>query len=154
MREVDKVSKGTGTFRNEKINYKVIADKIYTVLSRHLSVTDEKPKSIVILRDGVSYGEEEKALCDNAKVDTAKLLDKDAVKTGVIDVAKSTAVPVRAAKFNGDIRSLENPDCGTYFLMNKKDALFSIQVNLTMFLVLQNQFMFPLLVEILILKKH
>lgn len=121
--EVDKVSKGTGTFRNEKINYKVIADKIYTVLSRHLSVADEKPKSIVILRDGVSYGEEEKALYDAMqRLTNAKLLDKDAVKTGVIDVAKSAAVPVRAANFNGNIRSLENPDCGTYFFMNKKDA--------------------------------
>ncbi|MGN6195352.1 MAG: hypothetical protein ACTHOB_10460 [Ginsengibacter sp.] len=121
--EVDKVSKGTGTFRNEKINYKVIANKIYTVLSRHLSVADEKPKSIVILRDGVSYGEEEKALCDAMqRLTDANMLDKETVKTGVFDVAKSTAVPVRAAAFNGNYRSLENPDCGTYFMMNKKDA--------------------------------
>ncbi len=121
--DVDKVSKGTGTFRNEKINYKVIADKIYAVLSRHLSVEDNKPKSIVILRDGVSYGEEEKALCDvMQRLSDAKLLDKAVVQTGVIDVAKSTSVPVRAAAFNGNYRSLSNPDCGTYFMMNKKDA--------------------------------
>jgi hypothetical protein len=121
--EVDKVSKGTGTFRNEKINYKVIADKIFAVLSRHLSVTDEKPGSIVILRDGVSYGEEEKALQDAIqRLNDAKLLNMDMLKTGVIDVAKSTAVPVRAAGFNGNTRSLENPECGTYFFLNKKDA--------------------------------
>ncbi|MEO6452626.1 MAG: hypothetical protein ABIN97_01075 [Ginsengibacter sp.] len=121
--EVDKVSKGTGTFRNEKINYKVIADKIFTVLSRHLSVTDEKPGSIVILRDGVSYGEEEKALQDAIqRLSDAKQLNMDMLKTGVIDVAKSTAIPVRAAGFNGNTRSLENPECGTYFFLNKKDA--------------------------------
>ncbi|MBL7840568.1 MAG: hypothetical protein JNJ75_10540 [Cyclobacteriaceae bacterium] len=121
--EVDKVSKGTGTFRNEKINYKVISDKIYAVLSRHLSVADQKPRSIVILRDGVSYGEEEKALVDAMqRLTDDKMLDKNVVKTGVIDVAKSTSVPVRAASFNGNTRALENPDCGTYFMMNKKDA--------------------------------
>lgn len=121
--EVDKVSKGTGSFRNEKINYKVISDKIFSVLSRHLSVADEQPKSIVILRDGVSYGEEEKALADAMlRLSNENLLDKAAVKTGVIDVAKSSAVPVRAAGFNGNYRSLENPECGTYFFMNKKDA--------------------------------
>lgn len=121
--EVEKVSKGTGTFRNEKINYKVIADKIFTVISRHLSVADDKPKSIIILRDGVSYGEEEKALCEAMqRLADANLLDKDSVQTGVIDIAKSTAVPVRAAAFNGNLRSLENPECGTYFFMNKKDA--------------------------------
>jgi hypothetical protein len=121
--EVDKVSKGTGTFRNEKINYKVIADKIYAVLARHLSVSDEKPKSIVILRDGVSYGEEEKALLDaTQRLIAENLLDKNVLKLGVIDVAKSTSIPVRAASFNGDYRALTNPDCGTYFILNNKDA--------------------------------
>ena len=88
-----------------------------------MSVADERPKSIVILRDGVSYGEEEKALSDALqRLTDANLLNKDEVKTGVIDVAKSTAVPVRAAAFNGNYRSLENPECGTYFFMNKKEA--------------------------------
>ncbi|MCZ8354678.1 MAG: hypothetical protein O9340_08080 [Cyclobacteriaceae bacterium] len=121
--DVDKVSKGTGTFRNEKINYKIIADKIYSVLARHLSISDEKPKSIVILRDGVSYGEEEKALLDaTRRLTEENLLDKDSLKLGVVDVAKSTSIPVRAAAFNGDYRALENPDCGTYFILNGKDA--------------------------------
>ena len=121
--EVDKVSKGTGTFRNEKINYKVISDKIFSVLSRHLTVNDIKPKSIIILRDGVSYGEEEKALCDAIqRLALSKSLDPNNIQTGVIDVAKSSSVPVRAASFNGNYRSLENPNCGTYFFMNKNDA--------------------------------
>ena len=121
--EVDKVSKGTGTFRNEKINYKVISDKIFSVLSRHLTVNDIKPKSIIILRDGVSYGEEEKALCDAIqRLALSKALDPNNIQTGVIDVAKSSSVPVRAASFNGNYRSLENPNCGTYFFMNKNDA--------------------------------
>jgi hypothetical protein len=121
--EVDKISKGTGTYRNEKINYKVIADKIYAVLERHLKVADEKPKSIVILRDGVSYGEEERALSDALqRLSDINLLDIIELKTGVIDVAKSTGMPVRAAKVQNGNPSLQNPDCGTYFMLNKKDA--------------------------------
>lgn len=121
--DIDKVSKPVGSFRNEKINFKVIADKIVAVLSRHLKVADSKPRSIVILRDGVSYGEEQKALINALEqLSDLKLIDKEAVKTGVIDIAKSSSVPVRAASFTDNGRSLKNPDCGTYFYMNKNDA--------------------------------
>jgi hypothetical protein len=121
--EVDEIAKGTGTYRNEKINYKVISDKIYTVLKRHLKITDEKPKSIVILRDGVSYGEEERALADALKrLSDENLLERNAIETGILDVAKSSAMPVRAAKVQSGNSSLQNPDCGTYFISNKKDA--------------------------------
>jgi len=119
--DVKKVSKGTGTYRNEKLNHSVISDKIYEVLGRHLRVTDEKPKSIIILRDGVSYGEEEKALeIAVNKLQSEGLLTSADLKTGVINVAKSSAIPFRAAKIlrNGSY-SLRNPDCGTCFKVNK-----------------------------------
>jgi hypothetical protein len=121
--DIDEVAKSVGSFRNEKINYKIISDKIVAVLSRHLKVSDFKPRSIVILRDGVSYGEEEKALVNALeRLTEMKLIDKNNVQTGVIDVAKSSAVPVRAASFTLNGRSLVNPACGTHFYMNKTDA--------------------------------
>lgn len=121
--DTEKVVKSIGSFRNEKISYKVIEDKIVTVLSRHINVGEDIPKSIVILRDGVSYGEEEKALAGAIKrLAEAKLLNEIEIQTGVIDVAKSSAVPIRAADFTGKSNSLENPVSGTHFYMNSNDA--------------------------------
>ncbi|MFN8291426.1 MAG: hypothetical protein U0U70_14310 [Chitinophagaceae bacterium] len=121
--DVDKTAKGTGTFRNEKINYRVIEDKIVEVLKRNLEIKEHNPKSIVILRDGVSYGEEEKALYNALqRLDEMELLNKSEIKTGVMDVAKSSIIPARAASFVGNSNSLENPDSGTHFYMNKKGA--------------------------------
>jgi len=121
--DVDKTAKGTGTFRNEKINYRVIEDKIVEVLQRNLEIGEHNPRSIIILRDGVSYGEEEKALSNALqRLEKMNLLIKAEVKTGVMDVAKSSIIPARAASFVGNSNSLENPESGTHFYMNKKDA--------------------------------
>ena len=123
--DIDKVAKPIGSFRNEKINYRVIADKIVAVLSRHLKVSDKKPNSIIILRDGVSYGEEEKALVNALdRLAQENLIEKSAVKTGVIDVAKSSIVPVRTAGFIGHSNSLANPVSGTHFYMNRGKEAF------------------------------
>ncbi|MDF2188325.1 hypothetical protein [Paraflavitalea sp. CAU 1676] len=124
--DIDPVAKAVGSSRNEKINHRVISDKIVSVLSRHLKVSKDKPGSIVILRDGVSFGEEEKAL-QNALHQLAemKLLDAGAVKTGVINVAKTSAIPIRVTTYDDSRRILHNPDCGTYLYpneQNKKDA--------------------------------
>jgi hypothetical protein len=121
--DTEKVVKSIGSFRNEKISYKVIEEKIVSVLTRHIKVGEEIPKSIVILRDGVSYGEEEKALSGALKrLTNLNLVKGNEIKTGVVDVAKSSAVPVRAAEFVGKSNSLENPVSGTHFYMNSKDA--------------------------------
>ncbi|SMC54016.1 hypothetical protein SAMN04488101_101208 [Pedobacter nyackensis] len=121
--DVEQVAKATGSFRNEKINYAVIQDKIVKVLSRHLNIGEDAPRSIVILRDGVSFGEEEKALVGAMEeLERMKLIVKENVQLGVLDIAKSSAVPVRAACYQGANKVLENPDCGTYFYMNKKQA--------------------------------
>ena len=121
--DVDETTKGVGTFRNEKINFKTISDKIVDVLSRYLEIADERPHRIIILRDGVSYGEEQKAL-DHAlaRLHEKQLIDKTQVKTGVVNVAKSSAIPLRAASFQDGGQSLVNPDCGTYLLMNSREA--------------------------------
>jgi len=113
--DLEKVAKNTGTFRNEKINHKVIEEKIFQVLSRHLKTTGDKPRSIVILRDGVSFGEEDRALSNALKrLEQEGLIDTLHVSTGVIDVAKSSALPLRAASFLGNTNSLVNPVCGTH----------------------------------------
>lgn len=123
--DTEKVAKPIGSFRNEKINYKVIEDKIVAVLSRHLKLGEDVPKSIVILRDGMSFGEEAKALEGAlSKLNELGLVDKDQIATGVIDVAKSSAIPVRAASFIGNSNSLENPLSGTYLKMNTNNSAF------------------------------
>ncbi|UYQ93803.1 hypothetical protein MKQ68_01675 [Chitinophaga horti] len=124
--EIDQVAKAVGTYRNEKISHRVISDKIRDVLARHLRVCQDKPRSIVILRDGISYGEEEKALQTALwELDNMNLIDSANVQTGVINVAKTSAVPIRVATYNERQRSLYNPDCGTYLYLeetNKRDA--------------------------------
>ena len=124
--EIDQVAKSVGSFRNEKIHHKVISDKIRDVLARHLRVNQDKPRSIIILRDGVSYGEEEKALQTALReLSDMQLLDGASVHTGVINVAKTSAVPIRVASHDEKNHSLYNPDCGTYLYLdeaNKKDA--------------------------------
>jgi hypothetical protein len=121
--DTEKVAKPIGSFRNEKINHKVIEEKIVAVLSRHLKVGEDVPKSIVILRDGVSFGEEAKAL-EGAlvRLEDLKLLKKNEITCAVVDVAKSSAIPVRAATFIGDSNSLDNPLSGTYLQVNKSSA--------------------------------
>lgn len=121
--DVEKVAKAVGSYRNEKINYKVIEDKIVAVLERHLKVGEEIPQSIVVLRDGVSFGEEAKALEGALKrLEQAKLLTASEITTAVVDVAKSSAIPVRAAGFIGNSNSLDNPVSGTYLPVNEKNA--------------------------------
>jgi len=121
--DVQEVSKSTGSFRNEKINHAIIQEKIVKVLGRHLKIGEDVPKSIVILRDGVSFGEEEKALVGAIdELHKQGLINKDDVKLAVVDVAKSSAIPVRAAAYNGSTKILENPSSGTHFYMNNKNA--------------------------------
>lgn len=123
--DVEKVAKNTGSFRNEKINYRVIEDKIYNILYRHLKGTGERPGSIVILRDGVSFGEEEKALrIALSRLEQAGLMVADQVRSGIIDVAKSSVIPLRAASFIGNSSNLTNPEAGRHMIIRQSRHAF------------------------------
>ncbi|WDF78969.1 hypothetical protein PQ469_02985 [Mucilaginibacter sp. KACC 22773] len=112
--DIEKTAKKAGnTFRTEKVNSGLIRDKIVEVLSRHLDAGEEFPKSIVVLRDGTSWGEEQKALM--AAIDKLRedgKIDQSEVKLAVLDVAKSSAIPIRAAVPDQN-NMLDNADAGT-----------------------------------------
>jgi hypothetical protein len=112
--DIEKTSKKTGNvFRNEKINFGVIKTKIIEILGRHLDSGEEFPGSIVILRDGMSYGEEQKALdAAIAEMRAAGQIGDANIQLAVLDVAKSSAIPIRAAVPNQN-NMLVNTDCGT-----------------------------------------
>jgi len=125
--DVERTSKSTGNYRNEKVNSGVIRNKIVEILSRHLRSGEDFPKSIVILRDGMSFGEEEKALTGAIEQLRAQgSIDDSEIKLAVLDVAKSSAIPVRAAVPNQN-KILVNADCGTvvYTERNKDAYIFN-----------------------------
>lgn len=122
--DVEQTAKKAGnTHRNEKINFGLIRDKIVDVLSRHLESGEEFPKSIVVLRDGMSFGEEQKALeAAIAQMRSENKISQQEVKLAVLDVAKSSAIPLRAA-VRDDNNMLANPICGTVVpIRTDKDA--------------------------------
>ena len=112
--DIEKTAKKAGnTFRTEKVNSGLIKDKIIEVLSRHLDAGEDFPKSIIVLRDGTSWGEEQKALV--AAIDKMRedgKIDNSEIKLAVLDVAKSSAIPIRAAVPDQN-NMLDNADAGT-----------------------------------------
>lgn len=121
--DVERTAKSVGTYRNEKVNSGVIKEKIVQVLTRHLRSGEDFPKSIVILRDGVSFGEEEKALVSAiAELRAKGSIDDSEIKLAVLDVAKSSAIPIRAAVPDQN-KILVNAYCGTVVTTEQgKDA--------------------------------
>lgn len=117
--KVEEIAKKTGSFRNEKILAATIEKVMTEVLEINLPLIGKRANGIVILRDGISFGEEEKALITTVEKLSAKgLIDKTSIKTGVVNITKTSAIPLRAAEFSSDLRSLENPMAGTFFPMN------------------------------------
>lgn len=117
------VSDRTGTFRNEKISAKVIVEVLLNNLKRHIPTHAVNPNSIVLLRDGRSFGEEGKAM--RTVIDelaNSNLIDKNIIKWGIVDVHKNTAIPYRAALDNGGYNGLTNPLAGTYKLFDEKSG--------------------------------
>ncbi len=112
--DIEKTAKKAGNvFRNEKVNADVIKRKIVEVLSRHVDSGEEFPKSIVILRDGKSWGEEQKALMAAIlEMQNDGKIDRFETKMAVLDVAKSSAIPIRAAVPDQN-NMLVNSDAGT-----------------------------------------
>jgi hypothetical protein len=118
--DIEKTAKKAGnTHRNEKINFGVIRDKIVEILSRHLDSGEDFPRSIVVLRDGMSFGEEQKALdAAIAQLRKDRKIGTEKIELAVLDVAKSSAIPLRAA-VKGENNMLTNPICGTVVPIRK-----------------------------------
>ncbi len=118
-----KVPKGTGTFRNEKINSATIRKVLLENLERNIPLYAKNPNGIVILRDGRSFGEEERALNDVIEnLDSKGLLDSKKTKKAVIDVSKQSLFPIRAARVTNDYSKYKNVGAGKYKLLNSEEA--------------------------------
>ncbi len=99
--------------------YKMIYEKLKLYIPRYAS----NPNGIVIIRDGRSFGEEEKALhnaIDSLAIDG--LVNKESLKYGVIDLHKQSAIPLRLVLQTNSYNSLENPVAGSYKLLNEKEG--------------------------------
>lgn len=117
------VSNRTGTFRNEKISAKVIIEKLLENLKRHIPQHAKNPNSIVLLRDGRSFGEESKAI----KIvldELAKegLIVRDKINWAIVDIHKHTTIPYRVALEKGGYQNLTNPISGTYKIFDEKSG--------------------------------
>lgn len=117
------VSNRTGTFRNEKISAKIIVEKLLENLKRHIPLYAINPNSVVLIRDGRSFGEEGKAL----KIVLDHLADeglvkKETIKWAIVDIHKNTTIPYRIAKENGGYYNLTNPITGTYKIFDEKSG--------------------------------
>jgi hypothetical protein len=109
--------------RAEKLKAGLLYTMIYDKLKEYIPMFCQNPNGIIILRDGRSFGEEEKALRDVIKsLDEDGLVEKEKIKSGVIDLHKQSAVPLRIALQTNSFDSLENPIAGTYKLINHKEG--------------------------------
>ncbi|GAA4464940.1 hypothetical protein GCM10023189_44890 [Nibrella saemangeumensis] len=118
-----RISKGTGTFRNEKINAELIADVLEENLKEHIPLYAPKPNGIILLRDGISFGEEEIALREVLARYSVKQFIPEQFSWGVVDVKKQSSLTLRTAVHSG--AKLENPVAGTYFLNESEGYLFN-----------------------------
>ena len=96
---------------------------IYEKLKLYIPKYANNPNGIVILRDGRSFGEEEKAL-ENVinSLDTDGLISKSALKYSVVDLHKNSAIPLRLASQTNSYNNLENPISGSYKLINQVEG--------------------------------
>ena len=101
--------------RAEKIKVDSIVPKLLEKLKEHIPLYAPNPNGIVLVRDGRSYGQEEMALKKVIdELHDAKLVNKNLMKWGVLDVHKKTANPFRVAVKSQGYEKLENTAAGTY----------------------------------------
>jgi len=117
------VSNKTGTFRNEKISAKVIIDKLLINLKRHIPTYAKNPNSIILIRDGRSFGEETKAIkVVLEELAKESLIQIDKINWAIVDIHKNTAIPYRIALERGGYFNLSNPLSGTYKIYDKNSG--------------------------------
>lgn len=116
----------TGTHRNEKITSKVIVEKVLENLKRHIPQHAKNPNSIIMLRDGRSFGEEAKAMKTIfEELSKENIIDRSTTKWAIVDIHKNTAIPYRVALEKVEptgFRTLVNPISGTYKMFDEKTA--------------------------------
>lgn len=115
---------GDSRKRAEKVKAKFIVEKIYPILKDHLEAGYvDNPNGIILLRDGRSYEEEDKAMIEIIdKLSSDLLIDRNTLKYAVVDVHKSTALPLRVFTQNNSYNKIENPIAGTYKMTSQNEG--------------------------------
>jgi hypothetical protein len=112
-----------GKSRHEKINKRVIADKIYKRLRKDIQQGIIQPQSIVLLRDGRSYDQDLEALTGIIeKLQKEGLVKDTAFNWGVVDLYKTSMLPFRMATETGGRDHLQNPRIGSYETFNAQEG--------------------------------
>ena len=109
------IPKKSRNVRKERVNAKKIVEVVLPILERRILKCAPNPNAIVAVKDGKSYGELTKAIHLIIDALDDKLIDKDNLKWGVIDLHKKTATPLRMAlPTKNSYERLENPRTGAY----------------------------------------
>jgi hypothetical protein len=117
------VPKKNKSQRAEKLRAGLLIEVLYEKLKTYIPNYAPNPNGIVIIRDGRSYSEEEKAL-HTIITDLGKegIIDASTICYGVVDLHKQSAIPFRLAAQTDGHNRLENPISGAYKLFSQKEG--------------------------------
>ncbi|MCA0383648.1 MAG: hypothetical protein LCH58_15925 [Bacteroidetes bacterium] len=119
----EQVAKKNKSQRTEKLKAGLLYKMIYEKLKLFIPKYAANPNGIVIVRDGRSFGEEEKALSSVIEsLASDGIVSKATLKSGVIDLHKQSAVPLRVASQTNSYNNLENPIAGAYKLFETTEG--------------------------------
>lgn len=114
----EQVPKKNKSQRAEKLMAGLLHRVLFEKLKIFIPLYAPNPNSIVIIRDGRSFGEEEKALSSViGELDREGIINKSLLKSGVVDLHKQSIIPFRLASQTNAYNHLENPIAGTYKLI-------------------------------------
>lgn len=109
--------------RSEKLKANLLTKVIYEKLKMFIPKFCPAPNGIVIIRDGRSFGEENKALTNVINsLATDNLIDVNKIKYSVVDLHKQSAVPMRIASHTNGFNKLENPMAGAFKKVNETEG--------------------------------
>ena len=124
--QYEKVPSTAGDYRKrtEKVKAKFIVEKIYPILKEHLEDGYvDNANGIILLRDGRSFEEEDKAMLNIInKLSDDMLIDKNTFKYAIVDIHKNTALPLRVFTQNNSFKKIENPIAGTYKMISPNEG--------------------------------
>lgn len=100
--------------RTEKLSAEQILEIVEPTLREHIKEFCPNPNGMVLLRDGNSHGGEEKAVLQVIEhFSSENLLNIDTFKWAVVDLHKSSAMPLRVSLSANPERKYELPTIGT-----------------------------------------
>lgn len=109
--------------RAEKLRAPLLVKMIYEKLRVYIPKYAPSPNGIIIVRDGRSFGEEDKALRTIlGSLSADGLLDISTIKSAVIDLHKQSAIPLRLASQTDSYNNLENPIAGAFKLFSNTEG--------------------------------